>query len=527
MAAVSNHCRRRVVVTGMGAVSPLGNSLVESWSRLLVATSADPTRSPGGRITSSGVTSLEEALVEHQGLSPEQLDREWRLAKALPCQVAAPVRNLDSAAAGAASGTSSDRKTARFVQMALAAGAEAMHQAGLIDWLEAHDGGGSVADPAGSPRDRFGVCVGSGMSGVREIVDAWHATNANVPADGDGAATVGIRKLSPHFIPKVLTNSASGRLSLRYGLRGPNLAPSTACAAGSHAIGDALRAIQYGTADLMLAGGAEASIEPLGMAGFCRLRALSTGFNATPESASRPFDVRRDGFVMGEGAAVLVMEELQHAKDRGATILAEVSGYGLGGDAFHVTAPDEGGRGAERAMVMALADAAATLVSPFRVGYVNAHATSTPKGDEIEASVIDRVLRRHEASTATTTADDWDSATAPYVSSTKGATGHLLGAAGALEAAFTVMSLVDQTMPPTLNLDPLGGISEEGGNCHLHFKHVTRAPIDLKSLSDGTRPSARSVLKVAMSNSFGFGGTNASLVFSAYKDGNDNEDGND
>ncbi|KAG7346175.1 3-oxoacyl-synthase [Nitzschia inconspicua] len=447
--------RRRVVVTGMGAMSPLGNTFVESWNNLLDQ--------------KSGVTTLEQALVNHQNLSPEQLDFEWKIAQKLPCQVAAPVQNLPQ-----------DPRTARFVQMTLFAGEEAMKQAQLAKIID--------DDKYSSTTHRMGVSVGSGMSGVREITQSLSTISANVD-------NVNIRKLSPHFIPKVLTNSAAGRLSLEFGLKGPNLAPSTACAAGSHAIGDAFRAIQYGTADVMLAGGAEASIEPLGMAGFCRLRALSTGFNNSTEQASRPFDKRRDGFVMGEGAAILVLEELEHAKQRGVPILAEVCGYGISGDAFHITAPDEQGWGAERAMKMALEDATRLHCEHpenVKVGYINAHATSTPKGDEIEAMVIDRVLRSISDAAAHNTT---------YVSSTKGATGHLLGAAGALEAAFTVQCLVAQTLPPTLNLeDPDEKLDQD--QC---FEHI-----QLNSLKGSIEIDA------AMSNSFGFGGTNASLLFRRY-----------
>jgi 3-oxoacyl-[acyl-carrier-protein] synthase II len=333
------------------------------------------------------MTTLEEALVKHQNLSPTQLDLEWTIAKALPCQVAAPVRNLQE---------SDNRKTARFVQMALLAGKEAMEQSKLIEWLDIRGDDDDDEYNHCSVRNRFGVSIGSGMSGVREIIQASNiimggAGGSSNDEDNNIASSVSIRRLPPHFIPKVLTNSASGRLSLEYGLRGPNLSPSTACAAGSHAIGEAFRSIQYGTADIYLAGGAEASIEPIGMAGFCRLRALSTGF--PPELSSRPFDVQRDGFVMGEGAGVLVLEELEHAKDRGANILAEICGYGLSGDAFHITAPDENGRGAERAMVMALDDAGMhsrekhSTMSDLTIGYINAHATSTPRGDDVEAMV--------------------------------------------------------------------------------------------------------------------------------------------
>lgn len=427
---------RRVVVTGMGAISPLGSTLAESWEAL--------------KKGQSGMTTLEDALVHHQGLNEEQLERELIMAKTLPCQVVAPVKNLEY-----------DNRTARFVQMALVAGAQAMESSKLTSWL-----GDAKNDYERS--ERVGVCIGSGMSSVREIEAGLHTVQEK-----------GLRKLSPHFVPKVLANSAAGRVSLEYGLQGPNHTVSTACAAGSHSIGDAMRCIQYGNADVMLAGGSEACIDPLSLAGFCRLRAVSTGF--APEESSRPFDKQRNGFVMGEGAAVLVLEELEHAKARGATILAELAGYGLSGDAFHITAPDSEGRGAERAMKMALNQAGS---DGSDIEYVNAHATSTPKGDEIEAHAIERVLQN----------DAWSShgGSTLFVSSTKGATGHLLGAAGALEAAFTVMAIVDQVAPPTRNLKEIDG--------DFKFNHVLEA---------GTSVPIRG----AISNSFGFGGTNASLVF--------------
>ena len=432
---------RRVVVTGVGIISPLGNNAAETMGAILRQ--------------ESGMTTLEDALCNHQGLSDDALERELKIARSLPCQVVAPVKNLES-----------DARTARFVQMALRAGSEAMEASRLQEWLSSDEG-----NDDGSPRrrDRVGVCVGNGMSSVREIVEGLHTVNEK-----------GLRRLSPHFIPKVLANSASGRISLEFGLRGPNHTSSTACAAGSHAVGDAMRIIQYGNADVMLAGGAEASIEPLGLAGFCRLRALSTGFS--PEESSRPFDKARDGFVMGEGSAVLVLEELDHALQREAPILAEVAGYGLSGDAFHITAPDADGLGAARAMQMALNEAKS---DGSDIGYVNAHATSTPKGDEIEASVIDRVLPPTIR----------DPKMELFVSSTKGSTGHLLGAAGAIEAAITVMSLKSKIVPPTNNLTDIDG---ESG-----FHHVLES-----------RPIEE--LHAAISNSFGFGGTNVSLVFKTF-----------
>ena len=424
---------RRVVVTGMGAITPLGNTLEASWKALLG--------------NENGMTSLAAAL-KLQGLAPDVHERDLEMCKALPCQVAAPVRGLGH-----------DTRTSRFVQMALLAGAEAVQQAQLSDWLTKEQN-----------QERAGVCVGNGMSGVREVVEAARTIQDS-----------GLRRLSPHFVPKVLANSAAGRLSLEYKLKGPNHSASTACAAGAHAIGDAMRCIQYDNADIMLAGGTEACIDPLSIAGFCRLRALSTSF--PPEVASRPFDRRRDGFVMGEGSAILVLEELEHAKQRGVPILAELKGYGLTGDAHHVTAPDPDGRGAERAMLMALKQAGLPTSS---VQYVNAHATSTPKGDEIEALAIDRTLSD-------------GSSGGLFVSSTKGATGHLLGAAGAIEAAFTVLSLIEGSIPPTQNLEETDDAEKS-----FSFHHVRDEPIKNVNLT------------VTLSNSFGFGGTNASLVFTRY-----------
>jgi 3-oxoacyl-[acyl-carrier-protein] synthase II len=474
--------RRRVVVTGIGAITPLGQTFVDSWRALL-------------RLE-SGVVTLQDALYA-QGLSEQSLARELELAKNLPCQVAAPVRRdrLDNVDDGEASSSSyNDNRTARFVQFALLAGKQAIQQSNLDQWL--------VNNQDRHDRQRVGVCMGSGMSSVREVMESYHTVQEK-----------GYRKLSPHFVPKVLSNSAAGRLSIEHGLLGPNHSASTACAAGSHAIGDAMRMIQNNSADVMLAGGAEACIDPMSMAGFCRLRALSTCTHvSSPQQASRPFDRHRDGFVMAEGAAVLVLEELEHARARGAPLLAEMTGYGLSADAHHITAPDPDGRGAEHAMRMALAEAN-SLMSSFQlfsqseqllqVQYVNAHATSTPKGDEIEARVIDRVLCGGGGGDENNkTGNDHvnDDSSPVFVSSTKGATGHLLGAAGALEAAFTVQTLVKQQIPPTLNLTQED--DEETGATRVRFQHVKTAV---------HHPST--LITVAMNNSFGFGGTNAALVF--------------
>lgn len=410
-----------------------------------------------------GVQTLTDSLLA-QGLPEVTTARELQEVAALPCQVAAPV---------IASDILHDSRTSRFVQFALRAGAEAMEQSQLLSWLSCttdSERTEAADDPVVSyRRQRTGVSIGSGMSGVREIVQA----SRNLEEKG-------LRSISPHFVPKVLANSASGRLALQYGLTGPNHAPSTACAASAHALGDAFRWIQYGQADVVVAGGSEACIDPLSLAGFSRLRALSTNF--PPELSSRPFDEYRDGFVMGEGAAILVLEEFEHAQSRSAPILAEVLGYGMAADAYHITAPHPEGKGAANAMSLALKDA---NVAASEVDYVNAHATSTPKGDEIEAAAIDQVFFNDKEA---------PSGRPLWVSSTKGATGHLLGGAGAIEAAFTVRSLSDGIVPATRSV---GGGLIESTNKFQHVEQATLIPH----------------MAFAMSNSFGFGGTNVSLLF--------------
>jgi 3-oxoacyl-[acyl-carrier-protein] synthase II len=312
-------------------------------------------------------------------------------------------------------------------------------------------------------RYRTGVIIGSGIGGLGTI----ERTSLELAAKGP-------RKISPFFIPSALINLASGQVSIRYGFKGPNHSVVTACATGAHAIGDAARLIKYGDADVMIAGGAEAAIVPVGMAGFIACRAMSTDFNETPEKASRPYDKNRDGFVMGEGAGVLVLEEYEHAKARGAKIYGEVAGYGLSGDAYHITSPSEDGDGGFRAMVAALKDAG---VDPSEIDYVNAHGTST-MADGIELAAVTRLVGDHASSLA--------------MSSTKSMTGHLLGAAGAIEAIFSLLAIRDQIAPPTINLDD----------------PAYETVIDLV-------PNKAKPMKIdtVLSNSFGFGGTNAAVVF--------------
>jgi 3-oxoacyl-[acyl-carrier-protein] synthase II len=339
-----------------------------------------------------------------------------------------------------------------FIVYAIAAATEAMNDAGIVDLSE-------------EEKERVGVIVGSGIGGLQAIYDTSIALKEN-----------GARRVTPFFIPSSLINLAAGHVSIRFGLKGPNHAVVTACSSGSHAIGDAARIIQVGAADVMVAGGTEAAICRIGVAGFAAARALSTGRNDTPQEASRPWDKSRDGFVMGEGAGILILEELEHAQKRGAKIYGEMIGYGMSGDAYHMTAPSPDGEGAYRAMKASLGSA---NISANQIDYVNAHGTSTPLGDTIELRALERIL---EGKVGTS------------VSSTKSAVGHLLGAAGAVEAIFSLLAIRDQVAPPTLN---------------LHDSEETF--LDLVPL----QPRERQI-HFAMSNSFGFGGTNASLVFKIF-----------
>ena len=407
--------RRRVVVTGLGIVCPIGNTVAEAWSSVLAA------KSGVGRITHFD-----------PGL--------------LSSQIAGEVKNFDVAAYLS---PKEARRMDRFIHLGIAAGVQALKDSGL-EVTEAN-------------ATRIGVNVGSGIGGLPMIEE----THNDVLKGGP-------RKISPFFIPSTIINMISGNLSIMHGLKGPNLAMVTACTTSAHCIGDAGRLIEYGDCDVMVAGGAEATVTLLTVGGFAAARALSTR-NDDPATASRPWDRDRDGFVLGEGAGVVVLEEFEHAKRRGATVYAELAGYGMSGDAYHMTAPQESGEGAARCMENALRNAG---LNREDIDYVNAHGTSTPLGDLAETVALKRCFGDHAKKLA--------------VSSTKSMTGHLLGAAGGVEAIFSVLAIRDQVAPPTANLfnqDPA---------CDLDY--VPNA-------------ARRMPLRSALSNSFGFGGTNGTLIF--------------
>ena len=407
----------------MGIVNGLGTGVEDNWRRILNAESGI------GTITSFDTSDLAAKIAGQVPTGEGAFNPDdW-----------VPVKD--------------QRRMDSFIIFGMAAAQQAIEDSG---WVPETD----------EEKWRTGVLIGSGIGGLPEI------------ADGSVKVESGnVRRLSPFFIPASLINLVSGHVSIKYGYKGPNHAVVTACSTGAHAIGDAARIIMWDDADVMVAGGAEAAICRVGVAGFAQARALSTGFNDEPQKASRPWDVDRDGFVMGEGAGVVILEELEHAKKRGATIFAEVVGYGMSGDAHHITAPAEDGDGAYRCMKAALKRAG---MNPSDIDYINAHGTSTPLGDEIEIKAVKRAFG--------------DAANDLVMSSTKSAVGHLLGAAGAVEAIYSVLAIRDGVAPPTLNLD------QPSEGCDL----------DLCAHQPKERP-----IKAALSNSFGFGGTNASLVFRA------------
>ena len=419
---------RRVVVTGLGLVTPLADGVEASWSRILDG------QSGAGKIT---------------GFDPSKLVTQYA------CEVP-----LGDGTDGTFNGDKymepkEQRKVDTFILFGMAAAQQAVEDSG---WMPTDR----------EDLERTGVLIGSGIGGLNSIANTAVMMHEKGP-----------RRVSPFFVPGALINLISGQVSIRYGFRGPNHSVVTACSTGAHAIGDASRLIQHGDADVMIAGGAEAAICEIGMAGFNACKALSTKRGDDPTKASRPYDADRDGFVMGEGAGIVVLEEYEHAKARGAKIYAEVLGYGLSGDAYHITAPAEDGDGAERSMRNALRGAG---LEPKDIDYINAHGTST-MADTIELGAVERMMG--------------DAAGKVTMSSTKSATGHLLGAAGAIEAIFSILAIRDQVAPPTINLDT----------------PAVETPVDLAPNAKRERE-----INVALSNSFGFGGTNASVIFGKVSD---------
>ncbi len=415
---------RRVVITGIGAVTPLGLNAKDSWEGII------SNKSGIGHIT--------------------RFDY-----KELPCHIAGETKGFDAEDYIPAKEI---KKMDRFIHLGIAAAIEAVEDS---DWKP----------DAQDDKDRTGVMLGSGIGGLGTI-EYTSAEFHDAPAkEFVHNKKLGAGKTSPFYIPAALINLLSGHVSIKYGFSGPNSAVSTACSTGAHAIGDAARMIKYGDADVMIAGGAESPITHTGIAGFAAARALATNFNDNPTEASRPWDKAHSGFVMGEGAGVVVLEEYEHAKKRGAKIYAEIAGYGLTGDAYHMTSPN--GRGAYRAMENALKDANAT---PDQIGYINAHGTSTKLGDSIELESVQKLFSSNKNIA---------------MSSTKSSIGHLLGAAGSVEAIFTALAIRDQIAPPTLNLhDPIDGVE------------IDLVPLKAKEMK----------IDYALTNSFGFGGTNASII---------------
>jgi len=409
--------KRRVVITGLGTISPLGLDVKSSWENAVAGKSGIKKIT---KFDASGFTSQIAGTVDN-----------FDVTKYMPAKEA--------------------RKMDPFIHYGIAASVEAIEDSGL--------------EITAQNAERVGIAIGSGIGGLPGI-EKGHETYIKS----------GARRISPFFVPSNIINMIAGNLSIRYGIKGPNYAIVTACSTGTHNIGDAARMIEHDDVDVMVAGGAEMASSPMGLGGFAAARALSTGFNDTPELASRPWDKDRDGFVLGDGAGIVILEEYEHAKQRGAKIYAELVGYGMSSDAYHMTLPSQDGDGARRCMVNALRNA---KLNPDDVDYVNAHGTSTPAGDKIETLAIKNTFGDHAAKF--------------IVSSTKSMTGHLLGAAGGLEAVFAILSIRDQVAPPTINIENLDSACEG----------IDYVPNQAKEAN----------INIALSNSFGFGGTNGTLVF--------------
>jgi 3-oxoacyl-[acyl-carrier-protein] synthase II len=407
--------KRRVVITGLGMVCPVGLNVSDSWANILAG--------------KSGIRPLTHFDVESFSTRFGGSVWDFDITEYMSAKEA--------------------KKMDPFMHYGMAAG----HQAFIDSGLEVTE----------ENADRIGVSIGSGIGGVSGIEKGFATFQKSGP-----------RRISPFFVPSNIINMISGNLSIMHGLKGPNLAIVTACSTGTHSIGDAARIIEYGDADVMIAGGAEMATSPTGLGGFCAARALSTN-NDDPEGASRPWDLNRDGFVLSDGAGVVTLEEYEHAKARGAKIYAEVIGYGMSGDAYHMTSPSEGGEGAKRCMQNAMRNAG---INPEEIDYINAHGTSTPAGDKAETNAVKTAFGDHAHKVA--------------VSSTKSMTGHLLGAAGGIEAIFSALAIYDQVAPPTINLET------PDPECDLDF--VPKTAREMK-------------IDIAMSNSFGFGGTNSTLIF--------------
>ena len=407
--------RRRVVITGLGIISPVGNTVAAAWDGII-----------NGRSGINRITRFDAAP--------------------FPTQIAGEVKGFDVAAYLS---TKEARRYDTFIHFGLAAAMDALKDAGI------------GMQPANA--ERIGVCIGSGIGGLPLIEETSTAVQAGGP-----------RKISPFFVPGSIINMVSGILSINYGFKGPNFATVSACATANHAIGEAQRLIEYGDADIMVAGGAESTVSPLGVGGFCAAKAMSTR-NDDPAAASRPWDTGRDGFVLGEGAGVLILEEFEHARARGARIYCEVAGYGMSSDAFHITAPAEDGEGAARSMTNALRNGRTSL---DEIDYINAHGTSTPLGDIAETLAVKRCFGEHAKQLC--------------VSSTKSMTGHLLGAAAGIEAVFTTLAVQNQIAPPTINL------MDQDPQCDLDYVPNEARPMQIRA---------------ALSNAFGFGGTNSTIVF--------------